>query len=539
MNNTDSNYRLKLILDNLFSYVALLDIDGRVQEVNKAPLLRAGYRYEDIIGQYFHDAPWWSYDADVKKQLMDAIEAARNGISSRYDVFVKMGDSLTPIDFQISPVVDQSGKIIGLLPTAVDITARLAVEQELRQHRTKLEEQVKSRTADLLVSKEAAEAANIAKSVFLANMSHEIRTPLNAITGMAHMIRQEGLTPNQMDQMRKLEAASHHLSEVINNILDLSKIEAGKLSLNKQELRLDLLTDDVRSILFERIQETALEFNIELPEDLPLLLGDATRLRQGLLNYASNALKFTEKGRITLRVQILEESEDNAKVLFEVEDTGVGISPDAMPRLFTAFEQADNSTTRKYGGTGLGLIITRKIAQLSGGDAGARSTLGQGSTFWFTARLDKVQTSAPSHDFAGQGELDAINTLKRDHADRRILLVEDDVLNREVSGYLLEDAGLSYDIAVDGLDAVSKSGQADYHVILMDMQMPRMNGLEATMAIRVSARNSNAHIIAMTANAFNDDKVRCLDAGMNDFIAKPVEPEKFYQILLKWMTASR
>ena len=389
----------------------------------------------------------------------------------------------------------------------------------------------------LLGAKQAAEAANIAKSAFLANMSHEIRTPLNAISGMAHLIRRGGLTSQQEDQLAKLEGASEHLLNIINAILELSKIEAGKFELEESPLRFESLVGNVTSILRDRMNVKNLAWISEIAPLPRNLLGDPSRLQQALLNYAGNAAKFTEQGRIILRIGLVEDQPDNALVRFEVEDTGIGIAPGIMGKLFSAFEQADNTTTRKYGGTGLGLAITRQIARLMGGDAGAESTPGVGSTFWFTARLKKglaEETSA-----AGIPSDSAENLIKRNFAGARVLMAEDEPINREITQAMLDDVGLTVDVAEDGAIALRAFTENDYALILMDMQMPNMDGLEATRQIRRQASGRHIPILAMTANAFSEDKERCLAAGMNDHISKPVSPEHLYEVMLKWLIAGQ
>lgn len=396
----------------------------------------------------------------------------------------------------------------------------------------RLENLVLERTQALIEARDAAQAANVAKSAFLANMSHEIRTPMNGILGMVHLMRRGDVTSKQAERLDIIDTSAQHLLAVINDILDISKVEAGKLVLEEAPVSVDSLMANVKAILGERARVKNIRLLVEVEPLSPNLAGDPTRLQQALLNYATNAIKFTENGTVTMRAAKVHETSESVLLRFEVEDTGIGIAAEALPRLFSAFEQADNSTTRTFGGTGLGLVITKRLAELMGGEAGVVSTRGVGSTFWFSARLPKRERRKAERTPHSIG-VDSERELRQGYRGNQIMVVDDEPINREVATIQLEDTGLVVDTANDGAQAIAKARLKAYTAILMDMQMPNVDGLEATRQIRQIPGYRNTPIIAMTANAFAEDRARCLEAGMNDFLIKPFLPETLFATLLR------
>lgn len=566
---------------------------------------------------------------------------------------------------------DAQGQCVGLSGICIDITQRRQDEIELQRHREHLEDVVAERTAELALAKAAAEEANRAKSAFLANMSHEIRTPMNAIIGLTHLMARDNRDALQQERLRKIDGAARHLLQVINDILDLSKIEAGKLVLEDVEFA----RDDVLRRAFEMVNDAASEKGLELILDtdhLPdRLQGDPTHLAQALINLLANAVKFTDRGWVRLRGELLAEAGERLQLRFEVRDTGIGIAPQRQSSLFKPFQQADGSTTRRYGGTGLGLALTSRLALLMGGEFGVESEPGVGSCFWFTvwvgraaeamdqqarrsmrglsallvddlpeslsvieARLEmlglEVDACASGGEALGQVEarsaagrpydvllidwrmepMDGIDTLqairrvlgsgvppsvlvtaydeismwrqareanfdavlvkpitpsmlqdslmrvlsrggqrelvvpatedeaivelRRHHHGQRVLLAEDNPVNQEVASELLTSVGLVVEVATDGAAAVRLATNRSYDLVLMDVQMPEMDGLAATKMIRTRL-GRKLPIVAMTANAFQDECQSCLDAGMNGHIAKPVDPTLLYATLLRWL----
>ncbi|MBT9491796.1 MAG: response regulator [Paucibacter sp.] len=427
-----------------------------------------------------------------------------------------------------------------------DISHQRRDALELVRYRLHLEELVEARTAELAEATKAAQAASLAKSAFLANMSHEIRTPMNAIIGLTYLVQSDSTEPAQQLRLQKVADAAEHLLSIINNVLDFSKIEAGKMQLAHSDFNVAQVLDNVSSMLAQRASEKGLQVQVELAEPLAkqVLVGDAQHITEILLNFAGNAVKFTESGFVKLVASVEADLGAALRLRFEVQDSGIGISQEAQARLFQDFEQADSSTTRRYGGTGLGLAICRRLAALMHGEVGVQSRPGAGSRFWFTLKVDKghmtemaqlAALAAPPP--ASRGAV--ARELLQQFRGPRVLLAEDNAVNQEVAVAMLGSAGLVVDVAGDGQEALRMAGEYDYALILMDVQMPLMDGLAATRAIRGSAHGRHTPILAMTANAFAEERQRCLDAGMNDHVAKPVVAEQLFATLHMWLSRSQ
>lgn len=650
-------YTRSLIESNIDALMTT-DPNGIITDVNQQMEALTGCARDELIGD-----PFKNYFTDP-----DRAEAGIKLVLSKkkvtdYELTARASNGKeTVVSYNATTFYDRDGQLQGVFAAARDITERKRLDQVLQEKNIELES-----------AKSIAEKANLAKSDFLSNMSHEIRTPMNAIIGMSYLVLKTEMTPRQRENIKKIQDSSRHLLGIINDILDISKIEAGKLLVEHTEFELEKVLDNVVSLIGEKTAAKGLELVFDVDKNVPAnLIGDPLRLGQILINYSNNAVKFTEEGEVVVTIRVLEQTENDVFLSCSVRDTGIGLTQEQMGRLFQNFSQADTSTTRKFGGTGLGLVISKKLAELMGGEVGVESEPGKGSTFWFTARfgigvglqrkmllsgdlqgkrvlvvddnlnartvlgellggltfsVDQVESGMEAISAVGRAEaegkpyeivfldwqmpgIDGIETARRlrelplghtphlmlvtaygreevikgadevgienvmikpvspsmlfdgvlhilgglvdgprtigdsspDNLEQlatikggRILLVEDNDLNQEVATELLRDGGFIVDIADNGLIALDKIRRTNYDIVLMDMQMPVMDGVTATKEIRKDERFKDLPVVAMTANAMQSDRDLCLAAGMNDHVAKPIEPEDLWKALLKWI----
>ncbi len=426
---------------------------------------------------------------------------------------------------------------IGLLVASLEEMAESLKQSyaQLEEHSHTLEDQVEKRTRELAEARDKALAATRTKSDFLANMSHEIRTPMNAVIGMTHLARDMAEEGSQRQYLDKILTASENLLKIINDILDFSKVEAGKMVLDAADFYLQETLDHVDSVSAVQARQKGLEFIVEFPADIPMLHGDSLRLGQVLLNLVSNAVKFTQTGYVQVKIEIIEQSDANIDLRFNVSDSGIGMSEEQMSHLFEAFTQADASTTRNYGGTGLGLAICKQMVNMMQGDISVESIPNQGSSFQFDIHFGLGDANArPLLNASNRAPSNSMQSLQ----GAVVLLAEDNEINQQVAEGLLAKAGVELHIVNNGKQAVGAIKAKTFDAVLMDMQMPVMDGLAATRLIRADGSFNALPIIAMTANAMPADRQACIDAGMNDHISKPIDPGVLYNALAKWIISS-
>ncbi len=483
----------------------------------------------------------WSHLVEpATSSVRSLIEAAHDGRAAD-DVLIRSAKgNVRLLRLSFSSLADSDNDRLGLVATDVEELHQAVTE--LDWYREHLEDLVLERTARLQEALHAAEAAGRAKARFLANMSHEIRTPLNGILGMVYLMRDEVLPPVQAERLRKIELAGQHLLGLLTDILELTRIDAQRVTLASEPVDPAALLQRAADLTSEAARAKDLTLTVDPVPALPDgLVGDPRRLMQALLNLVSNAVKFTEHGRVTLRLVPLVQAADGVVLRFQVDDTGAGITPELRARLFQPFEQGEPMPTRRpSNGAGLGLAITRQLARLMGGDCGVEPRLGGGSRFWFSVRLarsgvDVPRTPAPAPVPRGQ-QADARPVVAQ--GGNRVLLVEDDAVSAEVAKGMLARARITVDCVVDGAEAVARVSAGErYAAILMDVVLPGVDGLEATRRIRQLPGGRDVPIVALTATAFAEDRARCLEAGMDDFLAKPIAPAALYAALAHWLPA--
>ncbi len=525
-----------LALNTISQGVGITSPEGRFLSINNAFAWITGYEKSEMVGRTYD----FLHGPLTEPSALAAIRRSFENGGRFFGELINYRKDGTTFwnELTLLPVTDTNGSPIQIICVVRDITAQKRAAEELAEHRNHLEKLVFSRTAELAEAKDAAEAASRAKSAFLANMSHELRTPLNGIMGMTDLALRRATNSQQIEQLTKSAHASRHLLAIINDILDISRIEAGRLTLLESDFSLLQIIDDTFRMHEQRAEAKGLKLIMKLAPSLPdLLCGDALRLKQTLINFIDNAIKFSERGEISVSALAIEEDSHSLLLRIAVKDQGIGLTPQQQSRLFQPFSQADESTTRKYGGTGLGLNIARRLAKLMGGDAGVDSQPGAGSTFWITARLKRSHALRQKEEHAPTEA--PLQTLSRHFKGYRVLVAEDDLLNQEVIRFLLEDADLRADIVSNGQEAVEHARSNRYNLILMDVQMPVMDGLQASRQIRALPGLENIPVLAMTANAFEEDREGCLAAGMNDHLGKPVAPEALFTRLLYWLQRSR
>ncbi len=525
-----SEQHSRLLFESATIGLALCRMDGALVQVNPAYAAILGRTVEEAVALTYWQITPIEYATQEARQLELLQSTGRYGPYEKE--YLHSDGHRVPVRLS-GLLIEKAGETL-IWSSVENITEIKLRQSEISQLNMNLQQRVQdlhSQTIELQVARKAADAANVAKGEFLANMSHEIRTPMNSVIGMSYLALLAETDPKQRGYLNNIQNAAQHLMGVINEILDFSKIEAGMLELEVRGFLLEQVMSDIMSQLFESANNKGLKLTLDLDPGLSQpLQGDSLRLTQVLTNLMSNAIKFTTQGEIIIRTKILSTLSDHIKLRFEVQDSGVGMTPIEILGLFQAFHQADASITRKYGGTGLGLTISKRLVELMGGEIGVESQSGKGSTFWFTLTLGTGTIPAPPMPEV----LIDLTPL----TGARILLAEDVPINQMLATELLEMQGAVITVANNGLEALKLLLLQPFDCVLMDMQMPVMDGLEATRQIRAHPKLANTCIIAMTANARNEDWLRCKEAGMDAFITKPIDPNKMYTTIAQWLSKS-
>ncbi len=521
---TVSRYTRSLIEASLDPLVTISP-EGKITDVNEGSIKATGVRREELIGTDFSD-----YFTEPEKARAGYLQVLSRGYVTDYPLTIRhRNGTLTDVLYNASVYKNADGKILGVFAAARDVTEQKAAQEELRRYKDHLEEVVQMRTADLVLARNAAEAANRAKSVFLANMSHELRTPLNAILGFSNLMRKDALLRHeQREDLDIINRSGEHLLTLINDVLEMAKIEAGRVELEIAPIDLGSLVRDVTDMMHVRAQEKGLQLLVDQSSEFPRYIkGDAARLRQVMINLIGNAVKFTEQGGITLRLGVI--ANTTPHLLIEVEDTGIGIKPEDQKKLFEPFVQLGESAMQK--GTGLGLTITRQYVQLMGGTISFESTPGKGSIFQVELPLEKIE----AHDVAMPESMPMreVTSLAPGQPEYRILIVEDQLENQLLLTQLMKSVGFPVKVAENGARAVEIFQSWQPHLIWMDRRMPVMDGMEATRRIRKLPGGKSVKIVAVTASAFKEQREEMLDSGMDDFVRKPYRFSEIYECLTK------
>ncbi len=507
------------IIENASDFIFTTDLKGQFTSFNPAGERITGYNRTDALQLSIRDLIT-PEDLATGNALLSLALVPEQTPAARFETRFKTRDGHLVWMETSARLIHEAGRPAGLLGIARDITERKQIEDELRRART------------------AAETNTQAKSAFLANMSHEIRTPLSGVIGMSNLLLDTPLQLEQREFAETIHNSAQALLTILNDILDFSKIEAGKLEFEHTAFDLSSPIEDSLGLLSARAIAKDIQLAADILPDLPRhLRGDPSRLRQVLMNLLGNAVKFTEKGEVIVTVSRKEETDTDVRLLFEVSDTGLGMSEETQLQLFSPFTQADASTTRRFGGTGLGLAISKQLVELMGGEIGARSHLGIGSTFWFTIRFEKqagnqlLGGTAHPHSHAPQAKQDDPNATSKFNSKLRVIVAEDNLVNQRIIEMQLKKFGITPDMVGSGHELLAAIENKPYDLALTDCQMPEMDGYEATRRIRASGRFPNLRIIAMTANAMQGDREKCLAAGMDDYLSKPVRLDDLRQAL--------
>lgn len=509
----DSENKIRIILDNSAAAITLTDEQERIVSWNKYT--------EQLLEMNKTDLYLRPISTIYPKEEWEKIRSENiRKMGSKHHLQTKINTKsggVFDIDLSINILRDVNGKIIGSVGIMQDITEQKKFQEMLVQ------------------AKLAAEEANSAKSLFLANMSHEVRTPMNTIMGMIDLTLDTPLSNEQKDNLSVAKDAADNLLGLLNDILDLSRVEAGKITLENIEFNLPNVAKSVIKGLSVLARNKGLELELDIEENVPALLeGDPVRLRQVFINLINNALKFTHKGVIKTIIKVASINEKEAMLIFAVQDQGIGIPKDKHTLIFDVFTQADDSTTRRFGGTGLGLAISKRLVDMMGGRIWVESEVSKGSTFLFTANFKLAEARKVSLPVSDGMDIDAEKIIREELQSLNILLAEDNLVNQKITIRMLEKQGWQVDTVENGQEVIEKNISKEYDVILMDAQMPVLDGLETTKIIRKNEENTGRHvpIIALTARVMQEDRQRCIDAGMDGYVAKPIDRKKLFEEII-------